>query len=169
METISIAVGLLLLLLGRKIFWLFVGLVGFLCGFQGAQLFFSDQAMLGIVFGLLVGAVGIFVAIFFQRISFALGGFFAGGYLSLAICSHLGMEEPSQVWFVIAGLIAAVVAFKWMDWAIIVLSSLAGAGAIVTNITLLTPPWSLLVFLLLVLVGCAFQGRALQRPTPPPA
>lgn len=78
MELISIAVGLLLLLLGRKIFWLFVGLAGFLCGFQGVQIFFPDQAALGFVFGLLVGVVGVFVAVFFQRISFVMGGFFYG-------------------------------------------------------------------------------------------
>jgi hypothetical protein len=169
MELISIAVGLLLLLLGRKIFWLFVGLAGFLCGFQGVQMFFSDQAALGFIFGLLVGVVGVFVAVFFQRISFAIGGFFAGGYLSLAFCSHLGIEEPSKVLFIIVGFIAAVVALMWMDWAIILLSASAGAGAIVVNIALLSPPWSFFVFLLLVLIGCVVQGRALQGGLPPPS
>ena len=169
MELISIAVGLLLLLLGRKIFWLFVGLAGFLCGFQGVQMFFSDQAALGFIFGLLVGVVGVFVAVFFQRISFAMGGFFAGGYLSLAFCSHLGIEEPSKVLFVIVGLIAAVIALMWMDWAIILLSALAGAGAIVVNIALLSPPWSFFVLLLLVLIGCVVQGRALRGGLPPPS
>ena len=76
MELISIAVGILLLLVGRRMFWLFVGLAGFLCGFQSGQIFFPEQAMLGIVFGLLLGVVGIFVAVFFQRLSFAIGGFF---------------------------------------------------------------------------------------------
>jgi hypothetical protein len=169
MELISIAVGLLLLLLGRKIFWLFVGLAGFLCGFQGVQIFFPDQAALGFVFGLLVGVVGVFVAVFFQRISFAMGGFFAGGYLSLVFCSHLGIEEPSKVVFFIVGLIAAIVAFMWMDWAIILLSAFAGAGAIVVNMALLSPPWSFLVFLLLVLIGCVVQGRALQGRLPSPS
>jgi hypothetical protein len=169
MELISIAVGLLLLLLGRKIFWLFVGLAGFLCGFQGVQIFFPDQAALGFVFGLLVGVVGVFVAVFFQRISFAMGGFFAGGYLSLAYCSHLSVEEPSQVLFFIVGLIAAVIAFMWMDWAIILLSAFVGAGAIVVNIALLSPPWSFLVLLLLVLIGCVVQGRTLRGTAPPPA
>lgn len=170
MELVSIAVGILLLLVGRKMFWLFVGLTGFLCGFQGTQIFFPEQPGLGFAFGLLVGVVGIFIAIFFQRLSFALGGFFAGGYLGLAVCGHLETEALSHVCFVVVGLIAAILAYKWMDWGIIILSALAGAGAIVANTMIpLNPPWSFLVFLLLVIAGCAVQGRALRQRTPPPA
>ena len=133
MELISIAVGVLLLLVGRRMFWLFVGLAGFLCGFQSGQIFFPEQAMLGIVFGLLLGVVGIFVAVFFQRLSFAIGGFFAGGYLGLAVCSHFQWEALAHVCFVAAGLLCAILAYKWMDWGIIVLSAFAGASAIVFN------------------------------------
>ena len=163
MELISIAVGVLLLLVGRRMFWLFVGLAGFLCGFQSGQMFFPEQAMLGIVLGLLLGVVGIFVAVFFQRLSFAIGGFFAGGYLGLAVCSHFQWEALSHVCFVAAGLLCAILAYKWMDWGIIVLSAFAGASAIVFSAMVpLSPTWRFVVFLLLAIVGCVVQGHAFR-------
>ena len=163
MELISTAVGILMLLVGRRMFWLFVGLAGFLCGFQSGQIFFPEQAMLGIVFGLLLGVVGIFVAVFFQQLSFAIGGFFSGGYLGLAVCSHFQWETLSHVCFVAAGLICAILAYKWMDWGIIVISSFAGASAIVLSaLGSLNPTWRFVTFLLLAIVGCVVQGRAFR-------
>ena len=36
-------IGIILLTLGRRLFWLFVGCVGFVAGFQAAQLYFGFQ------------------------------------------------------------------------------------------------------------------------------
>ncbi len=61
----------------------------------------------------------------------------------------------------IAGLIGAVLAAVLMDWAVIVLSSLVGAGAVVTSFGF-SPAVSAAVFIVLAAVGMAVQGKRLE-------
>ncbi len=69
------------------------------------------------------------------------------------------------MWFVVASVIVAVVAAVVMDWAIILLSSLAGAAAIVE-------PFKLKAIIAaaalvgLAVVRVAVQGRRLRRGAP---
>jgi hypothetical protein len=67
---------------------------------------------------------------------------------------------------VIGGLFGAVVAFFAMDWAIIVLSSVAGAIGLVTAANV-APITSAVLILLLTIVGIAVQGRRFARPPAP--
>src|SRR5690348_12988135 len=65
----SIVVGLLLLFLGRKLFWLFVGAVGFLVGVEVAATLFPHQPDWSLIVGLILGLIGAVIAIFVQKIS----------------------------------------------------------------------------------------------------
>ena len=163
---LPIIAGIILLLFGRKLFWLFVGLAGFLFGLEIApQLFHLDSTVITYLVALLVGIVSAILAIFLQRLAFALGGFFAGGYVGNMLAEQLQAGDSSTIWFVVAGVIGAVFAALLMDWAIIILSSLVGAGAIVDGFNIHGGPVGLILLLVLLLAGCIFQGRSYEgRP-----
>ena len=111
--------GIVLLVAGRRLFWLFVGLVGFFTVYRWLE----PQWLLAV----LAGLVGIVLAIFLQRVAIAMAGFFAGGWFAVQL---LGLpmahpRGPDLLVFVIAGVIAAVLAVALFDLALVVLSSLA--------------------------------------------
>jgi hypothetical protein len=162
MQLFTIVLGLILLLSGRRLFWVFVALVGFLLGMRFAGIFFADQPQwLMIVVGLGTGLIGALLAVLVERLAFALAGFYAGGYLSLIGAQSFGFAGNSLLLFVISGLIGAVMAAIMMDWVIIILSCLAGAGAIVSALGL-DQTMSLAVFVLLAVAGTSFQAWGIR-------
>lgn len=132
-----IAAGVLLLVAGRKLFWLFIAVTGFLVGVEVAKVLFVEQpAWVVWVFAAGAGLLGALLAILFERVAFALAGFYAGGYLALVCVKALGWPLSDLAVFATGGVIAAIIATLVLDWAIIVLSALVGAGMIVTNLGL---------------------------------
>jgi hypothetical protein len=161
MNILHLILGAIVLLFGRSLFWLFVAIVGFLVGFEIAQQFAADQAAgVQILIGLGLGAIGALVAMFAQRLGFAIAGFYAGGYLGVAAAQSITLPSDPMVWFVIGGVIGALVAFMMMDWAIVVLSSFVALGPDSTT--------SAILFIVLAAIGVIFQGRRLQGQAPAP-
>jgi len=84
--------GAVLLLLGRKLFWLFVAVAGFYLSFEAARALLADQpAWLIWLVAIAAGLLGAVLAMLFQRVGFALAGFYAAAYIALvskhkAIC-----------------------------------------------------------------------------------
>ena len=163
MEFLKVALGLILLVSGRKLFWLFIAAVGFLVGMELSVLLLADQPRwLTLLIGLGAGLLGAILAVVAQRVAFSLAGFYAGAYLGLVAAHALGTGGNSPVVFVIGGLIGALLAALIMDWAIIVLSALAGAGAIVEAVGL-GQPAGVLVLAGLAVVGILIQTRLMAR------
>src|SRR5262245_27959353 len=80
----DIVAGAALLFLGRKLFWLFVAIVGFYFGFEVARALVAEQpAWLLWTIAIGAGLIGAVLAMLLQRVGFALGGFYAGGYIAL--------------------------------------------------------------------------------------
>lgn len=163
---LPIIVGIVVLLFGRTLFWLFVGVAGFLFGLNIApHLFHLESSAMTFLVALLVGIVSTVLAIVLQRLAVAWGGFFAGGYVGTILADQLQAGDASIVWFVVAGVIGAVFAALLMDWAIIILSSLVGASAIVDGFNIHGDAVGLILLLVLLLAGCIFQGRSYEgRP-----
>lgn len=161
MHIYNIIAGVVLLLFGRKLFWLFLGIAGFLVGMEITPMFFGDQPQwiqLSIALGM--GCLGAILAILVQRIAFAFGGFFAGMYLALGI-GHFFALAPSNTMFFMAiggGITGAIIATLIMDTAITLLVCLVGAGAIVGELHL-DPLINILIFVILVGAGFFFQER----------
>lgn len=155
--------GAIALLFGRKLFWAFVAIAGFLVGLELAAIVLATQPVwIQIFAGVALGIVGAIVAIVAQRVGFALAGFYALGYLSMIAGEAILPESNLLVWFVVGGLLGAIIAALVMDEAIIVLSSFVGAAAIVTELTLV-PLVALLAFIGLLIIGIAFQSRSLRK------
>lgn len=161
MAILNAILGAILLFFGRKLYWLFVGIAGFLIGMQLTEMFLAEQtAVIRLAVALVAGLIGALLAVVAQRVAFALGGFYAGGYLALSFGPPLIPNSPPIVWLLIGGIIGAILAAALMDWAIIALSSLVGAGAIV-GAFVVAPAIEVVLFLVLFAMGFAFQARQL--------
>ena len=165
---INVLLGIMLLTLGRKLFWLFVGFIGFAVGFQYAASVWQLQSQL-LLIGLaaLTGIAGAVLAVFFQKIAVGLAGFAGGGYVTLNLINLLGVRLDQLVWlpYLIGGLIGVMLMFFIFDWALIFISSLAGASMIIQALSL-NPGMEFGVYLALVIFGLVLQ-TVLYRKFPP--
>jgi len=156
---INVLLGVMLLTLGRKLFWLFVGFIGFAVGFHYASSVLNFQSQL-LLIGLaaLTGIVGAVLAVFFQKIAVGLAGFAGGGYISLNLINLLGVRLDQLIWlpYLIGGLIGVMLIFFIFDWALILISSLAGASMIIQVLSL-NPGMQFGLFLALAICGLVIQ------------
>jgi len=170
MQWIDILVGAVLLLFGRRLFWLFVGCIGFIVGFDIAGSVFQGQSQwLILLIAVGVGLLGAIAAVFLQRLVVGIAGFFAGGYfLSTVAVSALHNHPHPVQWiaYAIGGIIGAILTMTLLDPALIVLSSLAGATAISQNVPLNQSNKGILFIALLVfgIIVQALQYRPAKRP-----
>jgi len=163
MGIFNIILGLILLLFGRKLFWLFVGVLGFIVGIEFAAIFLTNQAdWVLLLIGFLTGCLGAVLAIFAQRIAFALAGFYAGSFLTLMLSHAFISTDTNLLLMLLGGLVGAFLAAWIMDPTLIVLSCLVGAGAIVKALNM-GQPASTLVFVLLLLIGIFVQTKLFTR------
>jgi hypothetical protein len=162
-------VGLVVLLWGRRLFWLLVGGVGFLLGAQLAGSLLGDQEQWVILLAALAaGVLGAVIAVFLERIAFALVGLLAGAGIALEIVQQAGWQESALIAAVVGGAVGLVAALLLTDWAIVVLSALVGAAALVSVFAEVGLDEALrpLVFIALAVVGVWFQGRQLRKTAP---
>ncbi len=161
---VRLLVGGVLLILGRKLFWLFVAAVGFAAGWAVATDLLNVQPeWLALVLALAVGVVGALIAQFVQRVAIGLAGFLAGAFLALSLVRLLDLQAAWWGWlaFLVGGILGAVLLGAAFDWALIGLSSLAGA-MLVAGALNLSSTGHLLVLIGLFLVGVIVQS-ALHR------
>jgi hypothetical protein len=151
--------GGVLLIAGRKLFWLFVAAAGFIAGFQLTAGYFQGAEGLSIIVGLIVGAIFAIFAIFLQTIAIGLAGFLAGGYLLQTLTASLSLAVAPWIIYIVGGIIGVILVSFLFDWALITLSSLAGASLVVDAFQLQRAG---LIFLILFLAGVIIQGTALR-------
>ncbi|MGD8318422.1 MAG: hypothetical protein PVH21_07855 [Myxococcales bacterium] len=162
-HVVRVLLGLVILVAGRNIFWLFVGAIGFLVGFEVASLWLSNQgAWLVVAAGIVAGVVGAILAVVFQRVGFALAGFYAAIYLAVAFSGKLGLDSASPTILLVAGVAGAILALLLTDWAIILLSALAGAVAI-SSVFVMAPLAEYAIVAALASMGIIAQRRMLTR------
>lgn len=157
-----IVVGIALLFLGRKAFWLFVGGVGFVLGmYLATQAIQSPRGWIVLVIALVAGLIGALLALVLQQIAVGLAAFVAGGYVAWNLVDMLGLAAPAawEPWlvFVIGGVLFALLIGALFEWALIVLSSITGATLIVQSVGL-EDGVQALVFAILVAAGIVVQA-----------
>jgi len=162
---IGALVGFIVLLFGRKLFWLCVAAVGFAAGVEVApHLVQHPSPLLALTFALVLGFVGALLAMFLQKIAIGIAGFVAGGRLALAVAAAFMGNAQQYYWltFIVGGVIGAILLLILFDWALIFLSSLVGAYLIQAVVTL-PPTGTAILFTVLVIVGVLIQAGALRR------
>lgn len=137
----QIIIGLIEALFGRKLFWLFVAIGGFLVGWfvvpaiygavnDGATLELWARVVIGLVAGLVLGLL----AIRFTKLMVGLAGFFVFGTATVLAVRFFGGDVPSGssnhwIAFICGGVVGSLLMGLLFNWALIVLTSLFGAGA----------------------------------------
>lgn len=170
MQWLNVLAGLAVLFFGRRLFWLFVGCVGFIAGFEIASDVFQEQPeWLILLIALGVGLLGALASVFLQRVFMVVAGFFAGGYCLSTLAMALQVKGEVFLWlaFGAGGLLGAILTAALLDPALIILSSLVGATAVSQNVPLDSPAKAPLFFLSLVL-GIAVQTVHYARETRSP-
>jgi hypothetical protein len=157
----SVVVGLVLLVLGRKLFWLFLAGIGFFAGLHLGQQFWGlHSEILILVFSLGLGVLGALIALVFQRLAVGLAGFGAGGVSVLNLLALWGPLPAPWAWgaILLGGVLGAVLLYLLFDWGLILVSSLAGASLVVQAVEL-GPALEAGGFLVLLAGGVLIQAR----------
>lgn len=169
MALLKMLAGLCALFLGRRLFWLFVGVLGFAFGAQLATQLFSEQPhVVVLTIALTGGVVGAILAYWMQELMIGIVGFATGAYVAVQLLVAAMPYPGRMIWFAlfIGAVLGALLAFTLFDWAIIVLSSLLGAELIVETLGSGTRGMSA-VFLALAVLGIAAQAGVRRWPRRP--
>lgn len=188
----SIVLGSIMLLLGRKLFWLLGSLMvaiisagsvaaiiisvfwlqtgGLQGGLDITQTPLSETpgyAAMIIAAAVIGGVVSAILLRRLPRVVAGIIGFVAGIYMLLLAFELYGVaihDALEALFAIIAGVIVAIFAWRNHDTALIVLSTLAGANMIVTGLQFdLSTPFSAILWLVLMLTGIIFQSYLLLR------
>ncbi|MBN1992226.1 MAG: DUF4203 domain-containing protein [Anaerolineae bacterium] len=163
-QILTIVLGVVVLILGRKLFWLAIAVLGFVLGLGlGMQFAGGQPDWLALIIGLVVGGLGALLAVLAQKIAVGVGGFILGGYLVMWLINLLGLAWNQWFWvlFFVGGVIVAVLVLLLFDMALIIVSSLIGAALIVQAVNL-NPLVTGFVFFALLIVGIAAQTKMLS-------
>ena len=160
---INIILGFPLLIWGRKLFWLFVGSVGFIARYWLGQgyLTIKEDWML-VLLGAALGVVGVLLALLVQKTAVAVTGFIAGVYLAINAVMTFHINAGPWNWFIysLGGMMGTFLVIVMFDLALIILSSLIGAALISQSVFQLIQidllPRSI-VFIILLLIGLIAQ------------
>ncbi len=165
---LSLILGISLLFFGRRLFWLFVGVAGFIAGLTITPELVTSQSELVILFiAIIFGIIGALLAVFLEGLAILIAGFLAGGYLATTLLVSLGVSSSADptISYIIGGVIGLLLVAVLFDWAIIILSALLGAEIIMPFLHINeSMHWEF--FIVLVIVGIAVQASIWHRRYP---
>lgn len=165
---LSAVIGVVVLLFGRKLFWLCVAAIGFAAGVTLAPHIVGEPTpLLQLTFAILLGFIGALLALFLQKLAIGLVGFIAGGRFAVGLAATFVTQYASHDWviFIIGGLLGTVLLLMLFDWALIFVSSLIGAH-LITNAISLPSTGQILLFTALVLFGVLVQAAMMRKKVP---
>lgn len=160
LSAINIMLGAALLVAGRKLFWLFVLAGGFIAGVQFATNIIKGPEWLAIVIGLVVGIAFAVLARFLKMFAIGISGFILGGSIINAFAVAVGFDVSWVSW-IIGGVIGVILVSVLFDWALIGLSSFAGATLLVQAINA-SDIIKDITFIVLLIVGVFIQTLSMR-------
>jgi hypothetical protein len=166
--SLGLIAGILLLLIGRKLFWFFVAVIGFLWGLQIASYLLHEESEVVILaIAVAMGLLGAVLAVIFQHVVVGFAGFLAGVHLIMSCWSFMNWPDYQHVWMfsLVGGLFGAIMALFLLNWALVVLSSLVGAGLICQALPL-NQEMTVFCFVVFSAAGILVQSHLIQRPVP---
>lgn len=169
----QIIFGGILLLAGRRLYWLLAAGAGFVLGFLLAQRILQEQPQTTIlIVALAVAVIFAVLAVVGQKFVIGLVGFVAGGIglLRLLELLNVGSVEANTVLgivvFIAGGILGAILLVKLFDLGLIILSSLVGAQIVLGGLGQLVEISSGLAtvaLVVLIAMGVLVQLGALRR------
>ena len=161
--TVGLLVGAAILLLGRKLFWLFVAAIGFALGAEIAPRIIHQPAPL-VTFAIAVGLgfLGALLAVLLQKLAIAASGFLAGGWFAIGLYGYFaGHAKNVEIVFLVGGILGAILLLALFDRVLIFFSSVVGARLIAATIVL-SQTGRTMLFILLVVIGIGVQSSVLS-------
>ncbi len=164
LRILNFILGGVLLLAGRKIFWLLVGVIGFVIGVQLATRFFHGSEITMLVAGLVLGVICALLAVFLESVAIGIVGFLGGGYILLTLAGLFNLDKGwmALVIFIVGGLIGSALIASVLNWALILISSLAGSSMVVEALQLKNLTAGL-AFVVLLAIGIIVQVSSMRR------
>jgi hypothetical protein len=161
---LNIVLGILLLTTGKKLYWLFVAVVGFVIGLALASQLGLTPQWLNYVVAFGAGVIGAILGTFLQKLAIALVGFVVGGYGAFYLANTLlGIKAQPTNWmaFIIGGIVGLLLVASVFNWALYILSSWAGATLVTRTVTegvKLDPALGMVAFFVLFVLGMIIQA-----------
>jgi hypothetical protein len=168
MSFLKIVLGIIILTRGRRLYWLFLGGVGFFLGFGLAERLTHGQHGVIVIIAVVAGVAGALLAVFLQKFAIIAGGFLGGGYLLVELFRELGIAVVHYDWlvFLLGGICGAFLMWLLFGWTLVVLSSVLGSVLILQAVHV-TSGVRKLLFVLLTVSGFAIQyGLFIRKSVP---
>ena len=160
----ALIAGGLLLVFGRRLFWLFVGVVGFVVAYRLAGAYLGSAGA-GWIAAIAAGVLGAVAAVLVQKLAVTIAGFAAGAVGFVWILEMIGWSPGilTLVGALVAGLIGAALVRWLFELGLVALSALVGAALVVEGLGIEEPRG--VVFVILAVVGALLQlaGRRRRR------
>jgi hypothetical protein len=169
MSLIKLLLGIIMLTMGRRLFWLFIGSASFVLGFDIAERILPNLPHdITLIIAVIAGLVSALVAVTFHKVAIYVGGFWPGGYLLIQVLTEFGIHIRHH-WlpFIAGGIIGAILINLAFNLALIVLSSLFGAILIGQALHLSAGRTSIPFFLLCALEIAMQYGLIKLKPLSP--
>lgn len=165
---LALILGAVLLVAGRRLFWVLIGVAGFLAGmWLGLEILGPEAERLRWVLAVVAGLIGIALAKLFQRVAVGMAGFFLVGFAAVDLLNRDLAAGESGAWviFAIAGALGAILAGWLFEIALIVYSSYLGAVLVIDALNL---PETALMLGVLFTAGVLVQSSlgSTQRRAP---
>ncbi len=167
MAVLDIIIGAFLLTLGRKFFWFFVAATGFYAGLEISSRFLHNTpGWVAFVIAIVIGLTGALLAYFAQKLAIGAAGFLAGAFIGSRLVTLFGAQLQGKNWDWVIILVGGIIGISLMlvifEWALIFLSSFAGAILVVNGLNLVGL-FGILVGIVLFIVGLSFQSNLHHR------
>lgn len=167
-DAIFVAVGVLLLIFGRRLYWLALAGLGFVAAVHLSREYLHfDSGQQQLVVGLAVGLLGGLLAVLAQKLAIRIAGFVLGGWGAWIAAgllwpdAQLLLTVPTAAAGALLGLLLAA---RLFDMALVLVTSVIGAVLIAQHLHL-QPQVQAVVWLALTLAGIAMQvSRGRRRP-----
>jgi hypothetical protein len=161
---LNLFIGLTMLLVGHRVFWLFVGGMVYLYiseQMTEAGSYPPDAIM---AYGLFAGVFASVAAFFLHKITLGVVGFFVGGIALVSIMQSLGVEPSSYLFTFLMGAVFGVIFFSYLfDWTMVLMSSWLGAAYLTSLAPFGDETQKGVAMLVLTLIGVLFQGYQLYK------
>ncbi|HLF15517.1 MAG TPA: hypothetical protein VI932_11580 [Bacteroidota bacterium] len=157
-------IGLILVFLGRRVYLISIGILGFLGGLYLFTSFLGTaHDWRSLLFALLFGTVGSLLAFALHKAAWIFGGFCGGGVLLLYFSDATGISPVSSpvLLFLMGGTAGAILFLLLLDWALVIVTTLTGS-VLMTYQSGLGGPAGQALFVGLLLLGIFVQGNSLR-------
>lgn len=164
-QPILLTVGAILILFGRKLYWLALGIVVGFIGLILAQRYLNLSTEMELIVAAVACVAGSILAMVAKKMAVTLGGFGLGAIVAYYLATPFADQLQYQIWWVV--LIGAVLGICFaafvFDLALLVSSAIVGAGLVAKGLPL-EGVEETAAFVVLTLVGLVVQARGKKGP-----